>query len=155
VVGSGTSFVTTLKPNCHVRAQNGTQFVVNQVVNNTFLTAFATVSVVAANTFSVIPVGTITSLDLQAQQFYGKIRSVRLLTNGNGYQTPPVATADGVAGRAQELFLYDPGTRQHHHGGQPGSSVHGRAASDVAGLRADHTGSDRAMVASTTSTPMP
>jgi hypothetical protein len=110
VVGSGTSFTTTLRPNAHVRASSGTQFVVRSVVNNTFLTAVANVPTVTANTFGILPVGTVTAFTPQAQRFYGKIRSIRLLTNGSNYKTPPTVTADSVSGRAQQISFYDPGT---------------------------------------------
>lgn len=110
VVGTGTSFTLGVRANTHVRLQNGTQFVVRTVVNNTFLTVFTAFAAnVVANTFGILPVGTVTSVTPQAQRFYGKIRSIRLTQNGSNYQTPPTVTADSVSARAQELFYLEPG----------------------------------------------
>jgi hypothetical protein len=90
--------------------QNGTQFVVHTVVNNTFLTAFTAFGAnVAANTFGILPIGQVTSVTPQAQRYYGKVRTIRLTQNGTNYQAPPTVTADSVSARAQELFYLEPG----------------------------------------------
>jgi hypothetical protein len=110
VIGVGTTFATKVTPNTHLRFTNGTQIVVRQVVNDTFLLAFTAPGVsVTANGYSIIPVGTVTTITPQAQRFYGKIKTVTLQQNGSGYQTPPAISCDSISGRAQELFYLDPG----------------------------------------------
>jgi hypothetical protein len=109
VVGVGTSFVTFCAPGAHVRFADGTQVVVRTVVNNTFFTAYTTAGVnLSANTFSVIPTGEVTSITFQSQRYYGKIKTVRLLTNGAHYATPPAVTVDSISARAQQLFHLNP-----------------------------------------------
>lgn len=113
LVGNGTAFLDTTQVNTHLRFQNGTKAVVKQVVNNTLLVAYSALGgTLVANTYSVVPVGTVDSVTAQAQRFYGKITSVRLLSAGGGYATPPAITVDSVSARAQELFYLDPGIDQ-------------------------------------------
>jgi len=107
VVGNGTSF-STLRANAHVRFADGTERVVRSIANNTWLSVYGNTPVLAANTLSVIPVGTVTEITPQSQRFYGKIKSVELITTGSGYATPPAVAADSISGRAQELFYMDP-----------------------------------------------
>ncbi len=109
VSGTSTLFTQVLKPNVHLRFQNGVETVVRAVVNDTFFTTFVAVgSVITANTYSIIPVGTVTAITFQAQRYYGKIKTIRLLTNGRSYQTPPAVVVDSISARAQQLFHMDP-----------------------------------------------
>ena len=110
VFGTNTVFTEVCQTGTHLRwFADGTQVVVNQVVNNTYLTTFGMSGVPETNTpFSVIPVGTVTSIIAQAQRYYGKIRAIQLLSSGIGYATPPALFVDSVDARAQELFYLDP-----------------------------------------------
>jgi len=109
VVGTDTTFTTAVRSNTHMRFADGSHHVVRSVVNNTFLQTFAPVSAnLAANTWSTIPTGVITEVTEQEQRYYGKIKSITLLTSGDRYATPPFVTADSVSAEAQELFYLDP-----------------------------------------------
>ncbi len=109
IVGTDTTFTTTLGANTHIRFGDGTQRVVRTVVNNTFLQTFTPLSAnIVANTWSVIPTGVITDVTLQEQRYYGKIKAVTLLTNGEQYATPPFVTAESISAEVQELFFLNP-----------------------------------------------
>jgi hypothetical protein len=113
VFGTNTTFSGILTGNSHIRFQNGTQAVVRQVVNNTFLiTESALGLVINANSYSIIPIGMVTAITPEEQRFYGKIKSIRLLNAGANYVTPPAVSADSVSGRAQQLFYLHPGADQ-------------------------------------------
>lgn len=102
VVGTNTTF-TTLAANTHVRLSDGTHAVVKTVVNNTFLTLYTDAPTLAANTFAVIPTGSVANLTLQGQRTYGKIKRILLTSAGTNYATPPFVTVDSPSARAQEI----------------------------------------------------
>lgn len=110
VFGTNTVFTQVCQTGTHLRwFSDGTQVVVKQVVNDTYLTTFTMSGVPETNTtFSVIPVGTVTSIIVQAQRYYGKIRDVQLISSGFGYATPPILFVESVDAEAQELFYLDP-----------------------------------------------
>ncbi len=108
VFGNNTIFTKVLQPNTHIRFDNGTQSVVKQIVNNTFMSVYGLVPALVQNTFSIIPTGLITQFTPQAQRFYGKITKVQLLTQGRGYTAPPFVTADSISARAQQLYHLNP-----------------------------------------------
>jgi hypothetical protein len=108
VLGSNTKF-TLLTANSHLRFADGSQHVVRAVTNNTLLTTFAPTSVtLVANTWSIVPVGKVQSITLQAQRYYGKIKEVQLLTSGEGYKTPPAVSSYSMSADAQHLFYLEP-----------------------------------------------
>jgi hypothetical protein len=105
VRGVDTLFTSNLRANTHLRLGDGTHIVVRNVVNNTFLQTQTAVPVSAnANTFSVVPVGTVDTYTPQAQHAYGKIKSITLTTAGRGYQSVPSATVKSESAQVQELF---------------------------------------------------
>lgn len=109
VVGTGTNFVDILQPNQHIRFGDGTHAVVRAVVNNTYLTTFSATGVTLTNnTYSIVPVGTVDAVTFAAQRYYGKIKTIQLLTNGSGYATPPAVVADSISARAQEKTHIEP-----------------------------------------------
>lgn len=112
VFGTNTSFLTSVRPLSHLRFDSGATAVVRQVVNNTFL-VLQTASLVTldANGYAIVPTGTVTSIVLQAQRFYGKIKTIKMLTNGVGYAHPPVPFVDNPSSRAQEHFHLNPDPR--------------------------------------------
>ena len=107
VVGNGTHFDTNVKPDTHLVFADGSQSVVKTVVNSTFLTCHANTTTAAANTFGIVPIGTVSSITLQGQRYYGKIKTVRMLTVGAHYEAPPSVRADSMSARAQELAYLD------------------------------------------------
>lgn len=110
VFGTNTVFTDVVKTNATLRFDTGQEFVVKQVVNDTFLVAWsAIVNTITANSYSIIPVAQVTSITPQQQRYYGKIKTVRLVGEGVGYLNPPAVTVDSVSGRAQELYYLDPG----------------------------------------------
>jgi hypothetical protein len=109
LIGTNTVFMASVKQNAHIRLNDGNHYVVRAIVNNTFLqTTSPIVANVTANTWSIVPTGTVTDVTLQAQRYYGKIKTVTLLTNGDHYQTPPVVSSDSISARAQERDYLDP-----------------------------------------------
>lgn len=108
VVGTNTIF-STLSANTHLRFDDGSHNIIRTVVNNTFLETFTPVgNTLAANTFSAIPTGLITLVDLQAQKFYGKIRQITMISSGDNYQTLPVVASVSVDAQAQQIDYLDP-----------------------------------------------
>jgi hypothetical protein len=108
IVGTGTLFTQTVKGNTHIRLQDGSHLVVKSVVNNTFLSTYTTAPAnLVTNTYAIVPVGRVDSVTFQAQRFYGKIKSIRLLSNGQKYLTPPAVDVDSVSARAQQLFYLE------------------------------------------------
>jgi hypothetical protein len=108
VLGTNTAFTAVLVPNAHVRLGSGAHAIVSAVVNDTFFVATTLIAAVSANTWSIVPVGTVTDITLQQQRYYGKIKKVQLLSRGAGYKTPPAVTVDSISARAQELFHLEP-----------------------------------------------
>jgi hypothetical protein len=110
VTGSNTKF-SVLSPNTHLRFADGSQHVIRSVANNTVLTTFVPTGVtLAANTWSVVPVGVVTQVTPQAQRFYGKIKTITLTNAGENYKTPPFVSANSMSADVQTLFYYDPDT---------------------------------------------
>jgi hypothetical protein len=107
IVGSGTSFTTTIQPNSHVCLPDGSHVVIRTVANNTLMTATAPLTVAVNGAFSIVPVGRIDVIIPQAQRFYGKIKTIQLLSNGQRYLTPPAVSAESVSAEAQGLFYLD------------------------------------------------
>lgn len=109
VVGNGTVFTHTVKTNAHMKIAGNTEVVVKSVVNNTFLTTYANVGFSLSNTtYATIAVGTAAELTWQSQQNYGKIKTIRLITTGQHYATPPAVSVDSVSARAQEKWHLNP-----------------------------------------------
>ncbi len=109
VFGTNTSFTTTCTPNTHIRLTTGQHMVVRSVVNNTFLVVTTATGVTnAAATWSVVPTGSVANIVLQAQRFYGEIKTIKMLTNGVGYEHPPVPFVDNPSSRAQEIYHLNP-----------------------------------------------
>lgn len=117
VVGIGTSFKSVIGPGSHVRFHDGTQIVVRAVANDTFFTTHGTVTLQKAEqSWSVVPVGQIIQYTPQSQVFYGKIKSIQLLTQGSQYATAPLVSADSVSARAQEISYLDGNTLEDANG---------------------------------------
>jgi len=110
VTGTNTLFASVLRPNTHIRFGTGTHAVVKTVVNNTLLTIYGAVSGtnLVSNIYSIIATGFIESAVPQSQQFYGKIKRVRLLTQGHGCTNPPFVTSDSISARVQQKYYLEP-----------------------------------------------
>lgn len=109
VVGTGTKFTTTLAPNTHICIDDVQHIVVKTVVNDTFFTAQSLVGNAYSNAqFTIIPVGVVTTVDPQAQRYYGKIRHITLTSPGRGYTIPPAVIVDSISARAQEITHMEP-----------------------------------------------
>jgi hypothetical protein len=110
LVGTSTTFTSVLLPNVHILLSDGSEAVIKNVVNNTLAIVFTALgSPAVANTWAIRPTGTVTSIQFEQQVYYGKIKTVRLLSEGAGYLTPPAVSCDSVSGRAQELFYLNLG----------------------------------------------
>lgn len=108
VVGTDTNFTQVLKSNTCVQFSDGSQHIVRSVVNNSMFQTFTPTGVtLTANTLAIVPVGVVTEVTPQAQRYYGKIRTVTLLTAGDRYATPPFVTVPNISGRAQGVSYYD------------------------------------------------
>lgn len=109
VFGQNTAFTTVCRANTHLRFADGSQAVIRSVVNNTFLVlSTATAGSLNADSWSVVPTGVVTSVVLQSQRYYGKIKKIRMLTNGVNYKHPPVPYVDNPSSRSQEIFHLNP-----------------------------------------------
>jgi hypothetical protein len=109
VVGTNTSFTSVLSTGTHVRFADGNHYAVRSIVNNTFFEAYTPISGnLSANTWSTIPVGTITATVFQSQVYYGKIREISMLSTGDHYTTLPLVTAESVSAEAQAIDYLDP-----------------------------------------------
>ena len=109
VIGTNTAFTTMCRANGHLRFDDGTHAVIRTVVNNTFLVTFASVGVtLVANGYAIIPTANVTAIVAQTQRYYGKIKTVTMLTNGVNYAYPPAVFVDSLSARAQEYFYLDP-----------------------------------------------
>ncbi len=110
VVGVDTNFTETLRPNMHVRFGQGTHAVVQAVTNATFFTTMNPVgAVITANTYAMVPTGSVLEYTLQSQRYYGKIRKVKLLSAGNRYgSVVPVSVS--LSAQAQEITVFNGST---------------------------------------------
>jgi hypothetical protein len=108
VVGSGTNFSVILAPFSHVII-DANPYAVKSITNNTFLTLWTkALTNTSANSWSVVPTGTVRTVTDQAQRAYGKIRHIAFVSPGSEYLTPPLVTANSVSAQAQALYHYDP-----------------------------------------------
>jgi hypothetical protein len=55
-----------------------------------------------------VPTANVTAIIAQEQRYYGKIKTITMLTNGVHYEHPPAVFVDSLSARAQEYFHLDP-----------------------------------------------
>jgi hypothetical protein len=107
IIGSNTVFTAVCKANCHLRFDTGATAVVRAVVNDTFLVTYAPVTA-GAVAYAIVPTANVIAITAQTQRYYGKIKTVEMLTNGVGYQHPPALFADSLSAQAQGYFHLNP-----------------------------------------------